>query len=242
MSRPLPTYNPSTSSLTPSSAQALADPETKQVDAAVLDYFIIELTNTLKHSSAVATARFKRREAELIEAGLLAPPPPRKEPPSGVRDSVNSATSLASNRNVKPLDDAEEAVRQRLENIGVIVGGNLAERLSRARSIRFVDPLDTVKFLCKDVWTAIWDKPVDNLRTNHRGVYVLQDNSFKPLLRISSPLGSTEALRQARLYLAYPAGMIKGALQRLGLPGVVVPETTTLPQCTFQVKLPKSVP
>jgi hypothetical protein len=33
---------------------------------------------------------------------------------------------------------------------------------------RFIDTLETVKFLCKDVWTAAWDKQVDNLRTNHR--------------------------------------------------------------------------
>lgn len=28
--------------------------------------------------------------------------------------------------------------------------------------------LDVLKFVCKDVWTAIWEKQVDNLRTNHR--------------------------------------------------------------------------
>jgi trafficking protein particle complex subunit 6 len=94
-----------------------------------LDYLLIELTNTLKHSAAVANKRLKEREAELIKAGLLAPPLPRKDHP-GVRDSMNSTTSSTSNRNnnAKPLDEAEEAVRFRLENIGMAVGGNLAER------------------------------------------------------------------------------------------------------------------
>jgi len=87
---------------------------------------------------------------------------------------------------------------------------------------------------------AVWDKQVDNLRTNHRGVYVLQDNAFKPLLRISSPYGSVDALRRSQMYLAWSVGVIRGALARFGFVAVVTCETTILPQCTFQVKLPKS--
>jgi hypothetical protein len=40
-------------------------------------------------------------------------------------------------------------------------------RLCRERGL-FADTLDSVKFICKDVWVACWDKQVDNLRTNHR--------------------------------------------------------------------------
>lgn len=32
----------------------------------------------------------------------------------------------------------------------------------------FVDTLDAIKFVCKDIWATFWDKQVDNLRTNHR--------------------------------------------------------------------------
>lgn len=35
------------------------------------------------------------------------------------------------------------------------------------------DSLEAVKFICKDVWIAVWDKQVDNLRTNHRVRYPL---------------------------------------------------------------------
>lgn len=28
--------------------------------------------------------------------------------------------------------------------------------------------LERVKFVCKDLWSAVWDKQIDNLRTNHR--------------------------------------------------------------------------
>lgn len=39
---------------------------------------------------------------------------------------------------------------------------------------RLGDTLEVVKFLCKDLWQAVFRKQVDNLKTNHRGVYVLQ--------------------------------------------------------------------
>lgn len=50
---------------------------------------------------------------------------------------------------------------------------------------RFKDELDTVKFMCTDFWTSIYKKPIDNLRTNHQGVYVLQDNAFRFMNKIS---------------------------------------------------------
>jgi hypothetical protein len=34
-------------------------------------------------------------------------------------------------------------------------------------------------------------------------------------------------------YAALPAGIIRGALSRLGFQGTVVPEITSLPQCTY---------
>lgn len=62
--------------------------------------------------------------------GLLAPVPPKKEAP--VRDSVGSAGIVSTTRvggnATKGLNEAEEAVKQRLESMGAIVGGNLAER------------------------------------------------------------------------------------------------------------------
>jgi trafficking protein particle complex subunit 6 len=45
--------------------------------------------------------------------------------------------------------------------------------------------LDAIKFLCKDLWTVLWKKQIDNLKTNHRGIFVLTDNRFQPLSRMS---------------------------------------------------------
>lgn len=64
-------------------------------------------------------------------------------------------------------------------------------------------PLDSIKFICKDLWTLLFRKQIDNLKTNHRGVFVLTDNRFQPLHRVSpdrrrGPKGVDEALSRAQ--------------------------------------------
>lgn len=41
----------------------------------------------------------------------------------------------------------------------------------------------------------VFRKQVDNLKTNHRGVYVLTDNAFRPLARMSADAGGQAVLR-----------------------------------------------
>lgn len=229
--------SPIPSSSTIPSLAVIADPPVRQMDGAAMDYFLIEAVNALRESSMVAAARARKVEQEMLEAGLI--PAPTAVPATlkdGQRDSVGSASRASS---VKPsVDEEEEAVRTRLEAIGMHVGANITERLSHDRPL-FADTLDAVKFICKDLWAACWDKQVDNLRTNHRGIYVLQDQAFKPIARISSWEGRAEALKKAKLYVAMPAGILRGALIRLGYQAVVVPEIASLPQCSFQLRLPK---
>lgn len=86
-----------------------------------------------------------------------------------------------------------------------------ASRFSRDRP-RFVDTLDVIKFLCKDIWMLVFRKQIDNLKTNHRvpspllkprdthltsaqGVYVLTDNSFRPFSRMSTEAGGQAVAR-----------------------------------------------
>lgn len=33
---------------------------------------------------------------------------------------------------------------------------------------RFTDNLDAIKFICKDFWSELFKKQIDNLKTNHR--------------------------------------------------------------------------
>ncbi|KAF5349446.1 hypothetical protein D9758_014615 [Tetrapyrgos nigripes] len=133
----------------------------------------------------------------MVDAGLIPPPQPalstlplKTENP---RDSTISLNSR-SGKNAA-VDEEEEAIRTRLEAIGLHVGTNFAERLCRDRSL-FTETLDVIKFVCKDLWAACWDRQVDNLRTNHRGIYVLQDNVYhlgkdRPMLHAKPNFANT---------------------------------------------------
>lgn len=45
----------------------------------------------------------------------------------------------------------------------------LSRRLTKDTA-RFKDELDVMKFICKDFWTCVFKKQIDNLRTNHQVV------------------------------------------------------------------------
>ncbi|KAL7825105.1 hypothetical protein AOLI_G00323120 [Acnodon oligacanthus] len=122
-----------------------------------------------------------------------------------------------------------------LEGMGFRVGQGLIERCTKDYPT-FKDDLDIMKFLCKDFWTSIFRKQVDNLRTNHQGTYVLQDNKFTLLTQVSS---GKQHLEDAPKYLAYSCGLIRGALSNLGLESVVTAEVSLMPSCKFQVVIQK---
>ncbi|KAF7513288.1 hypothetical protein GJ744_009709 [Endocarpon pusillum] len=127
-----------------------------------------------------------------------------------------------------------DAIFIRLDALGYRVGQGLSERFSRDRP-RFLDNLDVIKFLCKDLWTILFKKQIDNLKTNHRGVYVLTDNTFRPFLRMSMS-NSNEAVAKAQPHLFFPCGIIRGALSSLGINATVQAESTDLPMAVFQIK------
>ncbi|KAI7829191.1 NO signaling/Golgi transport ligand-binding domain-containing protein [Kickxella alabastrina] len=129
-----------------------------------------------------------------------------------------------------------EQVYVKLEMVGFRVGKRLAERFAPLNR-RLTDTLDIVKFVCKDVWMVLFNRQVDNLKTNHRGVYVLQDNKFKWFLRMSGNNGGAAAARRAQPYIWLPCGIIRGILDSFGVNTVVTAETMGLPQCTFQIKI-----
>ena len=119
------------------------------------------------------------------------------------------------------------------------------------------DPLSTIKFLCKDLWTLLFRKQIDNLKTNHRGIYVLTDNTFKPLTRMSFDtrkhydpavaaaaaasgdvaLGrDANSITRVQPFLYFPAGLVRGCLAGLGVTATVTAESSGLPGATFQIR------
>eukprot|EP01112_Ceratiomyxa_fruticulosa_P019761 TRINITY_DN6548_c0_g1_i1.p1 TRINITY_DN6548_c0_g1~~TRINITY_DN6548_c0_g1_i1.p1 ORF type:complete len:186 (-),score=22.77 TRINITY_DN6548_c0_g1_i1:69-626(-) len=127
-----------------------------------------------------------------------------------------------------------EAVYYKLERLGFRVGQQLVERFTMDHT-RFQDTLEVIKFLCKEFWLAIFKKQVDNLRTNHKGVYVLNDNKFRWLVHLSYDHMSTQ--KEAALpFVMFPCGLIRGALSNLGVSAQVTAEVASSPACTFTKK------
>uniref|UniRef100_A0A286XC60 Trafficking protein particle complex subunit 6A n=2 Tax=Cavia porcellus TaxID=10141 RepID=A0A286XC60_CAVPO len=122
-----------------------------------------------------------------------------------------------------------------LESIGFRVGQALGERLPQ-ETLGFREELDVLKFLCKDLWVAVFHKQMDSLRTNHQGTYVLQDNSFPLLVPMASGLQYVE---EAPKFLAFTCGLLCGTLSTLGFQSLVTTSVTSLPACKFQVVIRK---
>jgi len=136
----------------------------------------------------------------------------------------------------EPLEAEEEreATFYRLEQLGFKVGQGLVERFSRDRA-RMVEPLDVIKFICKELWMIVFRKQIDNLKTNHRGVYVLTDNTFRPFSRMSVETGGN-AVSKAQPFLWFPCGVVRGALANMGVQANVQAETSELPTAIFKIE------
>mmetsp|Transcript_12857 Transcript_12857/g.30512 ORF Transcript_12857/g.30512 Transcript_12857/m.30512 type:complete len:164 (+) Transcript_12857:86-577(+) len=129
-----------------------------------------------------------------------------------------------------------------LEAVGFRVGRQLIERMTCGRQ-RFSDQLEAIKFVCKEFWAELFRKQIDNLKTNHRGVFVLQDNRFRWLMRLA-PDAAGEAKQDvhklAQEYLAFPCGLVQGALCTLGVNCSVTADSSSLPICSFTVRIKSS--
>jgi len=140
------------------------------------------------------------------------------------KDGSSTALTSGSNTNLSTL-----------EYIGYSTGYRLTERLTREwPRFRFKDDLETVKFICTDFWMSIYKKQIDNLRTNHQGVYVLQDNQFRFLVNISN---SAQYLEDAPKFVAYTCGLVRGSLANLGINSTVTAEVQTMPSCKFHIQV-----
>ncbi|KAH9603975.1 hypothetical protein KSS87_023578 [Heliosperma pusillum] len=150
---------------------------------------------------------------------------------------------------------------RRIEAIGYQVGHQLSERYTMERP-RFTDHLDAIKFLCKDFWSEVFKKQIDNLKTNHRGTFVLQDNRFRWLSNISlepspdvaglTPDGdgdlsenkapqAAQVAQAASMHLYFPCGIIRGALTNLGIPCAVSADISNLPASEIRYVMVPSV-
>lgn len=144
---------------------------------------------------------------------------------------------------------AKEMAAAKMERMGYSVGFRLCERLSQNRifsaggkdpaSIAASAQLEAVKFLCKEIWIEVFRKQIDKLQTNHRGVFVLKDMKLKWLEGL--PVNREKSRITAIQMLAFPCGIVRGALANLGIPAVVscdfLPDGQNTAACSFNVKM-----
>ncbi|KAL7806960.1 transport protein particle component [Trichoderma gracile] len=244
LSPPMPPFNSS-------------DPSASFLSTSALDFLLIELV-PLAHrvtsqrdfsSPATSSSSSSTQQQQQQQQQLSLPPanqqqqqqhhhPDNDDSSSSAAQAqiISSSSAASADHAAKRIDDDEhlDAVHYRLEAQGYRVGQGLVERFSRDRP-RFNDTLDVIKFLCKDLWSLVFGKNIDNLKTNHRGVYVLTDNAFRPFSRMSTETGS-QAVVRAQPFLWFPCGIIRGALAALGISATVQAEVNELPAAIFQIK------
>ncbi|KAJ9647484.1 hypothetical protein H2204_000113 [Knufia peltigerae] len=243
---------------------ALSDPNNPLVNISCFDLLLIELVPLAErmartfeasldgHSLGPASPTSKRGAASATTAGGSIPSNTQAAVSSNVAGGANAGAGAgtgapSSGTGIVMAADGlpsttifRDSVYVRLERLGFRVGEGLSERFSRDRP-RLTDQLDVIKFLCKDLWTVVFKKQIDNLKTNHRGVFVLTDSKFRPFARMSMTTHA-DAVARAQPHLYFPCGIIRGVLSSLGIKATVQAETAELPTATFQIKTAQAKP
>lgn len=133
---------------------------------------------------------------------------------------------------------ASDDVALRVDSYGYDLGIRLTEVLmyKAASSNRIFDVLEVMKFICRDVWRSLHGKQMDNLRTNHRGTFVLVDSRYKFIAEFNSSKGKQDSLMKARPYSCFPCGVIRGVLHSFGIDAFVLADVSLFPAITFNIQ------
>lgn len=134
---------------------------------------------------------------------------------------------------------SQDEVTLRVESYGYATGLRLTEVLmykSEGQLSKIVDILDVMKFVCRDVWKSLYSKQMDNLRTNHRGTFVLIDNEHRLISGLNSSKGNPDSISKARTYLWFSCGLIRGVLMSFGIEAYVAAEISQFPAVIFNIQ------
>ena len=135
---------------------------------------------------------------------------------------AEALSSVEASVSEESTEAQTQAVETKIEELGHGVGYRFMERSAQTGMLS-AEPLEVIKTaLCIQFWTEVFGKKIDKLQTNHRGVFVLKDNDFKWLARYSAS-DEVVSLAGQRL-LKFPCGLIRGALENLGIHSTVSAE------------------
>ena len=104
-----------------------------------------------------------------------------------------------------------------LDGIGRQLGRRSIDLLIKDLQNKFQTQLETMKFLCTEFWKFAFSKSVDNLRTNNAGTFIILDDGFKLIGRMSTKDHDSQEFKdKITCYEAFVVGMITGAIMNLG--------------------------
>ena len=135
---------------------ASLDPAAQYFNQSCFDLLLIELL-------PLAERMARDYEASLDRPSLVN----RTSKPQNNSSTAGTVATAVAADGLPETELFKETRYYRLESLGYRVGQGLSERFSRDRP-RFTDQLDIIKFICKDLWTVVFKKQIDNLKTNHR--------------------------------------------------------------------------
>ena len=95
---------------------------------------------------------------------------------------------------------------------------------------------DLVRHICKEIYPLLLGKPIDSLKTNNRGSFMLTDNDCWWIKAFARDAEEKETAGVAVLYLALPCGIVRGALSGVGLATGVTAEIPVFPVVAYTVK------
>ena len=215
-----------------------------------------QLDKEAKEKAGAGARGDEQDEAGTAEAGSASGSQSQQQP----QQQAASATPAGPSAEELAILSAERAAAK-IERLGFDVGYRLCERLAQSKPLgpglpppgsssavgpegsSTVDPaalqLEAVKFLCKEFWTEVFRKQIDKLQTNHRGVFVLKDHELRWLRRLP-PEDETARVAAIKM-LAFPCGLIRGALSNLGIAAVVscdfLADGKNMAACSFNIKI-----
>ncbi|GEQ70026.1 hypothetical protein JCM33374_g3702 [Metschnikowia sp. JCM 33374] len=152
---------------------------------------------------------------------------------SSIKDDLPGTVAVFSSELLNSEDTS-----LRIESYGYDLGLRLTEVLmyKSATQSKIVDILEIMKFICRDAWKTLHGKQMDNLRTNHRGTFVLIDNQYRPTAGFCSDKGKPDAVAKARAYTYWPCGIIRGILSSFGVEAYVSADISQFPAVTFNIQ------
>lgn len=125
-----------------------------------------------------------------------------------------------------------------------LLGYNIGVKLNELILFKLIDQfdknneslstsLDIMKFICKDFWKILFKKQISNLRTNHRGTFVLVDSNFKLIENFD--INHPDCNKMITYYLMYINGLIKGVLKSFGINSNITNDIT-FPSVSFNIE------